>query len=287
MTKRTKEKTKTAMNKAFLTIISALLLVSCNQSGSTSSTPKDEASTLSFQAAPMVRKPISFSGTFYQITCLGRPDIVFTEGDYSIEAEAPENVFNAIKVNVDSNVLTINIENEELLGLEQFHDGSPVTLYVSCPSLQALAMCGSGNFRSVGTIHNEEMHVGNLGTGAIELDTVVTTGKFKYECSDDGNAVFRHVRVAQDCKLLLSGSGNTTADVDVAGQLIVQNDYKGNVSVSGKAKTADVTLLEDCNCVAAFDADQLTLSAIRGNVVLKGKYAHKDIHQGKNAKISQ
>jgi hypothetical protein len=286
MTKRIKEKTKTTMNNVFWTIIGVLLLVSCNQSSSNSNTPKNEDSTPPSQLAPKVRKPLSFSGTFYQITCLGSPDIVFTEGDYSIEAEAPENVFNAINVNVDSNVLTISIDYEESLGLNRFKDSSPVTLYVSCPSLQLLATCGTGNFKSIGTIHNEDMHVGCLGTGSIELDTVITTGTFKYESSDDGNAVFRHIRSTQDCKLLLSGAGNTTADVDVASQLIIQNDHTGNVSVSGKAKTADVTLLQNCNCVAAFDADQLNLSAIRGNVVLKGKYAHKDIYQGKHAKVS-
>jgi len=274
------------MNKVFLTIIGALLLVSCNQSGSNSNASKNEESTPPSMPAPKVRKPLNFSGTFYQITSLGTPDIIFTEGDYSIEAEGPENVLNVIKVNVDSNVLTVSIENEESLGLDRFNGSSPVTLYVSCPSLQLLATCGTGNFKSIGTIHNEEMHIGCLGTGTIELDTVVTTGTFKYESSGDGNAVFAHVRTAQDCRLMLSGAGNITADVDVAGQLLIQNEYTGNVSVSGKAKTADVTLLEDCNCVAAFDADQLNLSAIRGNVVLKGKYAHKDVHQGKNAKVS-
>ena len=274
------------MNKVFLIIIGVLFLVSCNSSGTKNEPVKNNDTNEPDVQVTKVRKPLSFSGTFYQITNVGSPDIVFTEGDYSIEAEAPENLFNVINVNVDSNVLTVYIDNEGQLGLDRFNSVSPVTLYISCPSLQLLAVCGTGSFRSVGTIHNENMHVGCLGTGSIELDTVMTMGTFKYESSGDGDAIFRHIQDAEECSLLLSGEGNTTADVDVPNRLLVQNDHTGNVSVSGKAKVAELTLLEECNCEAAFDADQLYLTALRGNVVLKGKYKQKDVHQGKNAKIS-
>lgn len=275
------------MNKVFLTIIGVLLLVSCNPSGTNRGPEKERGANEPAPLAKKVRKPLSFSGTFYQITNVGSPNIIFTEGDYSIEAEAPENLFNAINVNVDSNVLTVSVDNEDRLGIDTFGNSrSPITLYISCPSLQLLAICGTGSFQSIGTIHNDNMHVGCLGTGSIDLDTVMTAGSFKYESSDDGNAIFRHIQSAQECNLLVSGTGSTTADVDVADRLLVQNDYTGNVSVSGKAKVAEVTLLEESNCVVAFDADRLNLTALRGNVVLKGKYKQKDVHQGKNAKIS-
>ena len=277
---------KVVMNKVFLTIIGVLLLVSCNPSGSKKEPSNNNATNERAMPVAKVRKPLSFSGTFYQITNVGSANIVFTEGDYSIEAEAPENIFNVVNVNVDSNVLTVSIENEGTLGLDRFSGSSQITLYVSCPSLQLLAVCGTGNFQSVGTIHNDNMHVGCLGAGSIDLDTVMTTGLFKYESTGDGNAVFRHIHTTQECKLLLSGVGNTTADVDVADRLLVQNDFTGNVSVSGKAKVAELTLLEKSNCIAAFDADCLNLTALRGDVVLKGKYKQKNVHQGKHAKVT-
>lgn len=277
---------KTAMNKVFLTILGVLLLVSCNSGGPKNESSKSDEVSAPVQPAKKVRKPLSFSGTFYQITCIGSPNVVFTEGDYSIEAEAPENILNAIHVDVDCNVLTLSIDREDAIGINQFSSDNAVTLYVSCPSLQLLATCGTGNFKSIGTIHNTDMHVGCLGTGSIELDTVMTSGTFKYESSGDGNAVFHHIRADHDCSMLLSGAGSTTADVDIAEKLLVQNDYTGDVSVSGKANIADVMIMEQSNCVVAFDANQLNLTALKGNVALKGKYKQKEVNQGKNARVS-
>ena len=275
------------MNRVFLAIIGILMLVSCKQSGPTNEPAKNETGKTEKQVEERIRKPLSFSGTFYQITVIGSPDIIFTEGDYSIEAEGPSNIVNFVNINVDSHVLTVNMKNEDTIGTNQFaHGPSPITLYISCPSLQLLAVCGTGSFKSVGAIHTPDMQVGVLGTGNIELDSVITAGTFRYDSSGDGNALFHHIQAQQDCNLLLSGKGNLNADVDIAGNLLIENDNCGNVVVSGKAHTADLSILEESNCTAEFDADQLELTALYGNVTLKGKYRQKDIHQGRNAKIA-
>jgi len=271
------------MNRVFLAIIGILMLISCNQSGPTNTPDRNESKNI----VERVRKPLSFSGTFYQITNIGSPNIIFTEGDYSIEAEGPSNILNSVNINVDSHVLTVYIKNEESLSMNQYANvTSPVTLYVSCPSLQILANCGTGNFTSVGSIHTPDLQVGCLGTGAIDMDTVITTGTFRYESSDDGDATFHYIQAQQDCNLLISGKGNTTAHVDIAENLLVENDNRGNIVLSGRTHKADINILGESNCVADFDADQLDLTALRGNVVLKGKYKQKNIHQGKNAKIT-
>ena len=275
------------MKRIFFAVFSIVMLVSCNQSGQQNTPAKNDANQSENREVEKVRRPISFSGTFYQITNIGSPDIVFTEGDYSIEAEGPSSMVNAVNIDVDCNVLTVSMNNEERIGTNQFANGpSSVTLYISCPSLQILATCGTGGFRSVGTIHNSDMHVGCLGTGTIELDTVVTTGTFKYESSGDGDALFHHIRADQDCNLLVSGRGNTTADVDIAERLLVENDNSGTVSVSGKAHKAEINILETSDCNADLNADQLDLTALRGNITLKGKYAKKNINQSKKAQVT-
>jgi len=275
------------MNRVFLAIIGILMLASCNQSGPTSQSAKDETKPTEVREPERIRKHITFSGTFYQITHLGSLDIVFTEGDYSIEAEGAENMLNSLHIDIDSNVLTVSIENEESLGINSFvNSSSPVTLYISCPSLQTLAVCSTGSFKSVGPIHTTDMELGILDTGCIELDTVFTTGSFNYESSGSGNAIFHHIRTQHDCSLMPSGGGDITADVDVADKLLIQNENTGNILVSGKAHQAELVILEESNCVAQFDADQLKLTALMGNVTLKGKYSHKEIHQGKNAKVN-
>lgn len=275
------------MNRVFLTIIGTLMLISCNQSGQQNGPTKNDANQRENRKVELVRKPLSFSGTFYQITNIGSPNIVFTEGDCSVEVEGPSNSVNAVRIDVDSNVLTIYVNNEENFGTNIFSDDtSDITLYISCPSLQILATCGTGNFKSIGTIHNSDMHVGCLGTGAIDLDSVITTGTFKYESSGDGNAIFNHIHAGQDCNLLLSGSGNVMANVDVAENLLVENDHSGNVSINGKSHNADISILGESNCNADLVADNLDLTALHGNITLKGKYGKKNINQSKNAKVT-
>ena len=247
------------MKRIFFAVFSIVMLVSCNQSGQQNTPAKNDANQSENREVEKVRRPISFSGTFYQITNIGSPDIVFTEGDYSIEAEGPSSMVNAVNIDVDCNVLTVSMNNEERIGTNQFANGpSSVTLYISCP----------------------------LGTGTIELDTVVTTGTFKYESSGDGDALFHHIRADQDCNMLVSGRGNTTADVDIADRLLVENDNSGTVSVSGKAHKAEINILETSDCNADLNADQLDLTALRGNITLKGKYAKKNINQSKKAKVT-
>lgn len=275
------------MNRVFLAIIGILMFASCNQSGSTSQPTRNETKPTEVREAERVRKPITFSGTFYQITNLGSLDIIFTEGDYNIEAEGPEKMLNYLHIDIDSNVLTVSIDNEESFGINQFTNGSsPITLYISCPNLQIVAVCSTGSFKSVSPIHTPDMQVGILDVGSIELDTVITTGSFRYESSGSGDATFHHIRTQHDCNIMPSGKGNLTADVDVANSLLIQNENTGDILVSGKAHKAEVVILEESNCVAQFDADQLNLTALRGNVTLKGKYGRKEIHQGKNAKLN-
>jgi len=275
------------MNRVFLTIIGTLMLISCNQSGQQNEPTKNEANQNENRKAEIIRKPLSFSGSFYQITNIGSPNIVFTEGNYNIEAEGPSNLVDAVNIEVDSNVLTVGMKNEDTIGTNKFANGpSDITLYISCPSLQILATCGTGNFRSIGTIHNSDMHVGCLGTGTIDLDTIITAGTFKYESSGDGDAIFNHIRANLDCSLLLSGKGNVTANVDVAENLLVDNENSGNVSISGKSHNADISILETSNFNADLVADYLDLTALRGNITLKGKYSKKNIKQGKNAKVT-
>ena len=76
------------------------------------------------------------------------------------------------------------------------------------------------------------------------------------------------------------------ANVDVAENLLVENDHSGNVSINGKSHNADISILGESNCNADLVADNLDLTALHGNITLKGKYGKKNINQGKNAKVT-
>ena len=116
------------MKRIFFAVFSIVMLVSCNQSGQQNTPAKNDANQSENREVEKVRRPISFSGTFYQITNIGSPDIVFTEGDYSIEAEGPSSMVNAVNIDVDCNVLTVSMNNEErITEIAQMLSGSNIT----------------------------------------------------------------------------------------------------------------------------------------------------------------
>jgi len=275
------------MKKQFLTIIGAIILFSCTPSTKKNKrTPTTDVPQLSIMTDSIVKRHITFSGTFYQIVNIGSIDIIYTEGDYNIEAEGPQRLIDAINISVDSHVLTVNMNSELVMGIDQFKQkGSGLILHVSCPELRSFATCSTGGFRSVGLSHIKDIHCGCLGLGSIELDSLLITGNFRYESSGDGNATFKYVKVAGESTMLIGGKGNVDAHFETGNQLTIDNSGTGIVNIHGQAKHTDLTTLTEGLTNLNIITDYLKVSAFKGTVTLKGQFAKKQIHQSKEAKI--
>ncbi len=235
----------------------------------------------------IVQKAIPFSGEFYQITNLGSINVEFTEGNYAITAEGPQNLVEMIQANVDSYVLTLSLTNEEKIDITMFErNNTHLTVHVSCPDLRLVATCSSGSFKSVGPIHSSSLHVGILGKGDIMMDSVITDGSFKYEGNGDGNAEFRYLKCTE-ANIFAAGQGATVANVDVNGKLFVENDSQGEVSVSGNASNTEILSIGSGFINADLTTDNMQANALMGKITLKGKYKHETIHEAKEAKITR
>lgn len=275
------------MNKTFLTLLSGLLLISCQQTNKNQEQKQKNSLTETIkQSEPVVRKSIPFSGEFYQITNIGSPNIIFTEGDYSIEAEGSESMIKELSTDIDCNVLTVNLNNEEKVELNKFKDiKSNITLYISCPKLQIVAMCNTGSFHSIGTIHTSSMQVGCLGTGGIEMDSIITD-IFKYEASGNGNAKFNYIKATGETTFLLSGLGKTSCHLDVTDNLFFDCRNNCKAYINGNVNIANISVNDNSKCHININADKLNVSVINSEVNIKGKIKNKNIQKGHGAKVT-
>lgn len=193
----------------------ALLLLSCQQTnkterGTDNTTKKEETKDV----IKTIRQPVKYSGAFYQITNMGSLDIVFTQGPYNIEVEGPEDEIDKLNIGIDQYVLTVNMKNEEKIDLTQYKTTNhKVTLYVSCPIIKTIALCGTGNFHAVGTIQSDGLQLGIIGTGSIDADTI-NAERLSLDVTGSGNTNLRQVNTKSTTELLLSGEGHTVCNIN-------------------------------------------------------------------------
>ncbi|MCQ2213970.1 MAG: DUF2807 domain-containing protein [Bacteroidaceae bacterium] len=226
------------MNKKNLYIFSLLaLLVSCsgNQQKAAkpaSDKPKTEA------VRPRVRKTIPTIKEFSYITSLSGMNIVYTQGDYNIEAEGDSALINYLRTDFDSQILTLSIQGEANADLNLLEGKVDITLYISSPHLDCVSLCGSGNFTQKGTLRSNNFQMGLMGKGNIVCDTIIAPA-LRFECSQPGSASFGRI-VTNDMLIYNRASSTFKADID-CGLLNVINTTSGTVTLSGYAKEKHVT----------------------------------------------
>ena len=276
------------MKRYLLAIIGITTLVGCKQASNNSEQTPTSAETEQPKEVTVVRKTIPYVGDFTNITNVSDFDIVFTEGDYSIEVEAPETVIGALRTSIDSGVITFG-QLEEGKNRYLHKDSKGVgTIYVSCPELRVLAVCGKGNFKSEGCIHTSYLHAGVLDLGNIDIDSVVCETTFRYETTYNGDASFGYVSTGSDALIFQSMAGTITANMNVGGALVLNTASTGEAHITATAHQADVVALDDSRCTLDLRTDNLLLSAQGTSLVnLKGNIKHKDIKVGKRAKVLQ
>lgn len=211
-----------------------------------------------------IRKKVQFSGSFYSITNIGTPNIVFTPGPYNIEVEAPEKKIENAKISIDSGVLLIGETGGNKQGAQLFCTDS-ITYYISCPKLNILAVCGKGNFYAQ-NVEADDMQVGVMGEGSINIDTI-HCNSLRYEINKPIETKLGKVFVAENCSILTNADGIFKADVDVKGILLVDDMYNSDIEITGKTNKLEASLFG------------------KGTFKYNGTFKTKDIGQGKNAKV--
>lgn len=226
------------MNRKYLTYITCgaiALLVSCRQT-TTEKNDKGNDATPTEAKQPkqnIVRQHIKIPSTFTHITNLGSIDIIYTQGDYNIDVEGDSMMLRNLSTTFESNLFTTTIFTDNNPDINAYGNKSNVKMYVSCPDLQCVSICGNGGFTSQGVWKTTEAQVGVFGTGSMKLDDV-QCNTFKLESSDKGSIEIANLQ-AEDASLYSHSPAKIKVNMDVQ-RLSVFNVGTGAIHLTGYAQ---------------------------------------------------
>ncbi len=249
---------KTATYAIETTLLAVLL--TCSSCNNTSGNKKESPAASKAPAKVNIQtRPLPCNDEFIQITSIGSVNIVYTQGDYKIEATGDSALIDMVTLTFDSGILTVGMNGEQLPEIPTPTLNS-VTLNISSPELKYLSICSNGGFRSTGTIETQNFIAGNLGSGEMVLDSIVCE-RFKYENNHGGSTTINYVGCdnaiysafgTSSNNITLNASesvdilsrANSTIEANVkADEVIItsNNDSKGTYTLQGKSVKAITT----------------------------------------------
>jgi hypothetical protein len=192
----------------------------------------------------IVRRNIHVPQDFNYLTNLGSIDVYYTQGDYNVEMEGDSVTLNYVKADFDSNLLTVSVGNEGNNDFNLYGNTSNVKMYVSCPTLQCVSVCGNGGFTSRDTWLVDDLQLGVLGTGSMNIGKVDCM-TFSLQSTHVGEVNIADLH-AQDASVYSRSSAhiNLNVDVDV---LTILNDGTQTIKLTGKAKETHIKNPNDKN----------------------------------------
>ena len=149
---------------------------------------------------------------FFNVSVSGSTNIFITQGNnFDVKVKAYENIIPYLETKVQDGTLFVGFKSNSNIS----NDNSEV--YITMPSLNSLALSGSGNISSKGTF---------LGSG-----------NFKATISGSGNIVIEG-GTANNYQINISGSGSVKSFGMISKQAVVSIKGSGN---------AELTVLQDLN----------------------------------------
>ena len=194
----------------------------------------------------IIKQHINIPRDFSYITNLGSIDIIYTQGNFSVEVEGDSATLNFLKTDFDSNLLTVSIQNDGNKDYNFYGNTSNVKMYVSCPDLKCVSVCGNGSFKSQATWRTEDLQLGVLGSGSMNIENVECT-TFSLQSSDIGNISIADLH-AEDATIYSRSSAHIDLNVDV-NNLMVLNYGTQTLTLSGKAKNTIIKNPRDKNLI--------------------------------------
>ncbi|MBR3455814.1 MAG: DUF2807 domain-containing protein [Bacteroidaceae bacterium] len=252
-----------------------LLTTACTGEKKQNNNNPDNIGKTEVDSTKIVRRHQICEQGFYQITHIGTFDVIYREGDYSLEYEGDSTLFPSMVAEFDSGTLTLSRRGENNTDVHAFSSRSNLKVYVSCPELRLLAVCNSGSFRGLGTIHTTDMQIGVMGSGSVVLDSV-QCNTLMVQNNDAGGVTITSCR-SQSIDLLGKGSGNVSGGYEVEGEANLT--FSGSATNDLSCKAKDVTLLStgDGTTNLNVDCDKLNIQAVgNGTLNLDGQAHEKN-----------
>lgn len=222
-------------NLSLLPLLTLFILAACNNTpaGKQQQKTQPKEAQQDEKKVNIIRKPLSIPYEFSYITNLGSVDIFYTQGDYNIDVEGDSAMLQHLDADFDSGLLSVSIKTDRNNGVNIFGSTSNVRMYVSCPVLHCISVCGSGSFESTSTWKGENLRLGVLGTGALKLGRVECETAI-IESSNIGNITIDDLQ-AQEATIYSRGSANINVNLNVD-ELTVLNEGKQSITLTGSAK---------------------------------------------------
>ena len=224
------------------------------------------------------------SDGFYQVTLVGSPDVVFTQGPYSIVVEGHPDIISSVVTEIDSKSLQINIEGEHFIERQSFNNASGVTVYVSCPEIKYIAVCGSGKFKTEGTISGDDMQFGIMGSGGLDIEKIQCKN-FDLQASGNGETDIDEI-IAENANITSVGGGDTDCSLNVSGNVSIENGGNGETDIKCTSKKLEIYTNSTGDFDLDINCDNFKLTAAgTGKIEMKGMATTKQIHNSLNCKI--
>ena len=167
----------------FLTIMS-VLVCSCTNADQKKEQPTEtnpSASTPSSSySMKKVEKEVMVKEDFFQITNLSSGIIEFNQGPNKIWAEGDSASLSHLSFEFDGGILTVSTPMDANNDVVGFPSSSDIRIHVSCPDLRAMAVCSGGGFVCKETLKSDQLQLGGLVGGKIEIDSIACHS-FRYD----------------------------------------------------------------------------------------------------------
>lgn len=218
------------------TIAFATLLVLASCRHATTNQPEEKTAEKPAKTAEakrnIIKKHISIPSDFSYITNLGSVDIVYTQGNYSVDVEGDSVMLEYLETNFDCNLLTVSIKSDSNTDINFYGNVSHVKMYVSCPDLKCVSICGNGSFESEATWSTDDLQLGVMGSGFMKIGKVECT-TFSLQSTNVGNTSISELH-AEDATIYANSSASIDVDMDVKNLTLV-NEGTQPIKLTGMA----------------------------------------------------
>jgi hypothetical protein len=150
-------------------------------------------------------------------------DLYVTQSDvYSVKIETSQNLLEIIETKVSGGTLEIDLKKRKCIKGD--HE---VKIYVSLPSVEKVAVSGSGDVFMLNKIETNKLEIAISGSGNVDVDSL-DTDHFISSISGSGDLDLRGLDTTLTQEIRISGSGEI-----IAFQMPTLNS---DISVSGSGK---------------------------------------------------
>ena len=176
---------------------------------------------------------------FHRINLLGSCDVKFTQGDsVSIRVEATEKRLDNIVFESDGETLSIKNKDNKVVSL--FDYSRAPTVYITAPSLDAVAIYGAGDFECKDYLKTDQLTLSVIGSGDIDVDNL-DADMLNVSIMGAGDVVL-NMKNVNETRANIKGSGDVAMYCTNCNIAIVNISGVGDVLIKGEMKDVKKTI---------------------------------------------